>query len=438
MDRTALSPAVLWSMLKESAGAWNDDFAPSMGAAIAYYTAFSIAPLLIIVIAIAGFFAGRQAASAQIHAQLTGLIGERGATAIQAMVESASNTSEGTIASIVGIALLLVGATTVFAELQTDLDRIWKAPAVKQAEGMWGMIRGRLLSFGMVVSIGFIMLVSLVISAALSGLGSWWGRAFADLGWLLQTLNFGVSLAIVTALFALMYKILPRVSIGWHDVWIGALVTAVLFAIGKFLVGLYLGKSSVASSFGAAGSLAVLLVWVYYSAQIFLLGAEFTWVYAHRMGSRRGEQRPATAKATVATTAKPQGEAAASPPGASAAGAWRPTGAVTAPVPMPPLPTPPRTPIGPRLLQPAPRHGGIAALVKRHPAAVAGAALLLGTLAGEALNLREARIATRPRRLRALASDLLQLRKAKVNVGRGRARFTLRPRSRIARLFSRV
>jgi membrane protein len=372
----------MWSMIKEAASAWTEDFAPSMGAAIAYYTAFSIAPLLIIVIAIAGFFFGHEAASREIYNQLGGLLGDRGATALQSMVEGASNTGEGVIASVIGIVLLVIGATTVFAELQTDLDRIWKAPAAKKAEGIWAMLRSRILSFGMVVTIGFIMLVSLVVSAALAALGSWWGGVFGDFEWLMHLLNFVVSLGVVTLLFALMYKILPRVSIGWHDVWIGAFATAVLFSIGKFAVGLYLGKSSVVSSFGAAGSLAVLLVWVYYSAQIFLLGAEFTWVYAHRHGSRRGEQRPATAKQTVATTQKPTGDAAAI--------------AGTSPVPAaeealltraaPPL----RAPPGPRMPAPPPRQG-ILAFAKRHPGATTGVALVLGAVAGELFNHRETR-----------------------------------------------
>jgi membrane protein len=310
MSSLTLAPATLWSLAKESASCWIDDFAPSMGAAIAYYTAFSIAPLLIIVIAIAGFFFGRDAVSGQLYAQLSGLLGDHGAEAIQAMVESASNTGEGAVASIIGAILLAVGATSVFAELQTDLDRIWKAPAVKKSEGVWELIRSRLLSLGLVVSIGFVMVVSLVVSAALAALGKWWGDLQGNLEWLLQTLNFVVSLAVITVMFALMYKILPRVKIGWHDVWIGSAATAMLFTIGKSLVGLYIAKSSVVSSFGAAGSLAVLLVWIYYSAQIFLLGAEFTWVYAHRHGSRRGQDRPATAKEVVATTREPKGQAA--------------------------------------------------------------------------------------------------------------------------------
>jgi len=308
MNRAALSPGALWSMARESVSAWIDDFAPSMGAGIAYYTVFSLAPLLVIVIAIAGLLFGSDVASGYLYGQLGDLLGEQGAAAVRDMVESAHSTGEGVVATCVGSALLVVGATTVFGELQSDLDRIWKAPAVEKSEGLWGMIRGRVLSFGLVISLGFLMLVSLVVSSALAAFGKWWSGLIGDVEWLLHILDFTVSLVVITAMFALMYKILPRVKIGWHDVWIGAIVTALLFTIGKELVGLYLGKSNVASSFGTAGALAVLLVWVYYSAQIFLLGAEFTWVYAHRFGSRQGEERPGTAKESLASTSSPRGE----------------------------------------------------------------------------------------------------------------------------------
>ena len=359
MDRAALSPAALWSMTKASVSAWSDDFASSMGAAIAYYTAFSIAPLLIIVIAIAGFFFGQDAASGYLYGQLAGILGSDGALAVQGMVQSASDTGEGLVASIVGVALLAVGATTVFAELQSDLDRIWKAPAAKRSEGLWGLLRSRVLSFGLVVSIGFLMLVSLVLSAALSALGEWWGGLFGELEWVLQVVNFIVSLAVVTVMFALMYKILPRVKIGWHDVWIGAAVTALLFSVGKFLVGLYVGKTSVASSFGAAGSLAVLLVWVYYSAQIFLLGAEFTGVYAHRYGSRKGKQKPATEKAAMATTEEPHGSSA-------------------------PERAAPEQPAGQPFAQGGhPGPGAVTAFALRHLAAMTGVAVILGAVVSE-------------------------------------------------------
>ena len=237
----------LWSMARESVSGWIDDFAPSMGAGIAYYTVFSIAPLLVIVIAVAGFFFGTEAASGHVYAQLAGLLGDQGAEAVQAMVASAGSTGEGIVATVIGTVLLAIGATTVFAELQSALDRIWKAPAVKKVEGVWALLRARFLSLGLVVSIGFVMLVSLVLSAALAALGKWWSGAFENVEWLLHLLDFVVSFAVTTVMFALMYKILPRVKIAWLDVWVGSVATALLFAIGKFLVGLYVGKTSVAA-----------------------------------------------------------------------------------------------------------------------------------------------------------------------------------------------
>ena len=184
----------------------------------------------------------------------------------------------------------------MFAELQSDLDRIWRAEAAKPASGIWRFLRARLLSFGMVLALAFLLLVSLVVSAALAAVGRWWGGWFEGWAILLEVAELLVSFAITTGLFALIYKLLPRVDIAWRDVWIGAAVTALLFTVGKLLIGLYIGRSGIASGFGAAGSFVVLLVWVYYSTQIFLLGAEFTWVYAHEHGSRRDTQRPGAPK----------------------------------------------------------------------------------------------------------------------------------------------
>ena len=287
------SAAAWWALIRDAVKGWLGDFAPSMGAGIAYYTAFSIGPLLMIVIGIAGFFYGRDAASGYLYGQIGDLLGRDGADAVRGMVARAGETEDGILGPLISLVLLVVGATTVFAELQSALDRIWKAPAAKQREGVWGLLRRRVLSLGLVVSIGFLMLVSLLVSAALAALSTWWSGWLEDLAWLMRVLDFVVSLAVVTLMFALMYKILPRVKIAWRDVWVGALVTSLLFTIGKFVVGLYIGQSKVASGFGAAGSVMIVLVWVYYSAQIFLLGAEFTWVYTHRYGSRRGQVRPA-------------------------------------------------------------------------------------------------------------------------------------------------
>jgi len=408
----ALKPANLWSLVRKSVSAWIDDYAPSMGAALAYYTMFSIAPTLVIIIAIAGFFFGQDAASGQLYAQIAGLIGDDGAHAVQGLVQSASSRKDGILATLIGLVVLVIGATTVFAELQSDLDRIWKAPAAKKTEGLWALIRSRVLSLGLVVSMGFVMLVSLAISAALSALGSWWGGLFGELEWLLELVNFLVSFAVITLMFALMYKILPRVKIAWHDVWIGAAVTAALFTVGKLLVGLYLGKASVASGFGAAGSLVVLLVWVYYSAQIFLLGAEFTWTYAHEFGSRQGQDKPATAK-EQGSTGKPAVEGATSgaSTGRAPAGA-RPTPAPVAARTSMPSPAGPRSGTSPAAQQLAARARAVRArprsAVQRHAGIIAAAALVLGALASEALRYGQQRM--RPRPMRALAGEMQRLR----------------------------
>jgi membrane protein len=188
--------------------------------------------------------------------------------------------------------LLLLGASTVFGELQDALDRIWRAPARHSSKGLFALLRVRLLSFSMIMCIGFLLMVSLVASAALAALGKWWAPVFGGWAALAQAVNFFFSFVMVTVAFAMIYKIMPRVRVQWRDVWVGAAVTALLFTVGKHLIGLYIGKTGVASGYGAAGSLVVVLVWVYYSAQIFLLGAEFTWVYAHKYGSLRHLQRP--------------------------------------------------------------------------------------------------------------------------------------------------
>ena len=266
--------------------AWVDDYAPSMGAALAYYTLFSIAPLLLIVISIAGLAFGEDAARGQIFAELRGLMGEESAAAVQGLLKSVNKPAAGIVGTVVGVAVLLIGAMSVFGELQNALDRIWRAPA-RRTSGLWTLVHSRLLSFGMILVIGFLLIVTLVASAAVVALGKWWSPLFGALAVLAEAVNFVISFGLVTVTFALIYKIMPRVRVQWRDVWIGAAVTALLFTIGKFLIGLYIGTSSFASGFGAAGSLAVLLLWMYYSAQIFLLGAEFTWVYAHVYGSRR-------------------------------------------------------------------------------------------------------------------------------------------------------
>ncbi len=270
----------IFHLCKKAVIAWVDDFAPSMGAAISYYTVFSLAPLLIIVMAIAGAIFGRDAVQGQIAAQLSALIGEDGALLVQGLIKGASDPSKGLVASAISFVLLAVGATTVFGELQSALDRIWHVPEKSKPKGIWGILRARFLSFGLILGLAFLLMVSLVVSAGVAAFGDWASSLSPSLKIILQLLNFAVSLAITTLLFAMIYKLMPSVKIAWRDVWVGATVTAVLFEVGKLLIGLYIGKSGVTESFAAAGSLVVLLAWVYYAAQIFLLGAEFTKVYA--------------------------------------------------------------------------------------------------------------------------------------------------------------
>ncbi|HEY3635982.1 MAG TPA: YihY/virulence factor BrkB family protein [Caldimonas sp.] len=302
-----------WSLVKSAVSAWLDDYAPSMGAALSYYTVFSLAPLLLLVISIAGLVFGEDAVRGELFAQLQGLMGADAAKAVQDLLASASKPSHGVVGTIVGVAVLGFGATTVFAELQDALDRIWRAPARKKG-GPWSLLRARLLSFGMILGLAFLLMVSLILGAVISALGKWWGPLFGAREVLLQAVNLVVGFGLTTLVFAMIYKLMPRVRVRWHDVWLGALVTAGLFTVGKFLIGLYIGKSGIASGFGAAGSLVIVFVWVYYSAQIFLVGAEFTWVYARTLGSMRDVASPAkvaSEKAAPAGHAPTRGGAAA-------------------------------------------------------------------------------------------------------------------------------
>ena len=284
-----------YTLARMSVQSWLDDYAPSMGAAIAFYTVFSLAPLVMIVIGVAGFFWGEEAVRGELMRQIGGMVGDNGATAVEGVISSgAEESQQGIAAGVVSAVVLLVGATTVFAELQRALDRIWEVPSQQKKKGIWNLIRGRLLSLGLVLSLAFLMLVSLIVSTALSALGGWLGGLMPGWELVLQLLNMLVSFAILTLLFAMIFRFMPQADVAWRDVWTGAFVTALMFEIGKLLIGLYVGKASVASSYAAAGSLVIVLIWVYYAAQVFLLGAEFTWVYANEHGSRAGKNREST------------------------------------------------------------------------------------------------------------------------------------------------
>jgi membrane protein len=277
----------LWSLIKAAAAGWVADYAPSMGAALAFYTMFSIAPLLLIVISIAGLVFGEAAARGEIFSQLQSLLGPTGALAVQHLLESVHGATKDVAGTVFGLVLLLIGATSVFGELQDALDRIWRAPARAGQSGLWRLLRARLLSFGMILGIGFLLLVSLVAHATLAALRKWWGPVPGHWAAAATIIELASSFLLITVMFAMIYKLMPRVRIDWKDVWIGAAATSLLFTVGKVLIGVYIGSSGIASGFGAAASLVVVLLWVYYSAQIFLLGAELTWVYAHKFGSRK-------------------------------------------------------------------------------------------------------------------------------------------------------
>lgn len=287
-----IHPKKLLRLAVQAAKSWSNDYAPSMGAAISYYTVFSIAPLLVIVIAVAGAVFGREAVQGLISDQISGLVGAQGADMVEGLIARASDTDRGLVAGSISLVVLLVGATTVFAELQSALDRIWKVPERQKPSGVMGVLRARLLSFGLILGVAFLLIVSLVVSALLAAFGSWAGGLLPGWEVLLHLLNIGVSLVILTLLFAMIYKLMPTAEVAWRDVWAGAIFTAVLFEIGKFLIGLYIGKSGMTETFEAAGALVILLVWVYYGAQIFLLGAEFTKAYADEHGSLSGPRKP--------------------------------------------------------------------------------------------------------------------------------------------------
>ncbi len=278
----------VFKLFKQAFVEWQEDKVTLLAAALAYYTVFSITPLLVIAIAIAGAVFGQDAARGEIIGQINSLVGKQGAQVIETGLANADQPKISGIASIISVIVLLVGASGVFAQLQEALNTVWdvKAKPKKAKASIWEFIRKRLLSFGMVLAIGFLLLVSLVTSAMLSGIGKLQIDLLPGFTPVWQLLNFGVSFGFISLLFALIYKYLPDVKIRWKDVWVGATITAFLFTIGKFLIGLYLGQGSLGSTYGAAGSLIVFLAWVFYSAQILLFGAEFTQVYARKYGQK--------------------------------------------------------------------------------------------------------------------------------------------------------
>ena len=269
----------VFRLLKKSAVAWFDDGCPRLGAALAFYTIFSLAPVLIIGISIASFAFGRDAVQGHVVTQIQGLVGHDAAVTIQSMIENAHRSPSGFTATLFGIATLLVGATAVFGELQDAFNLIWRSKSKPRSFWLTMMI-SRLLSFSLVIALGFLMLASLIASAGITAFTGYLQLLAGATGAVLSLINFGVSFAMLTLLFALLFKVLPSAVVPWRDVWLGSVITAILFSVGKFMIGLYLGNSGIASSYGAAGSLVVILVWIYYSAQILLFGAEFTRLHA--------------------------------------------------------------------------------------------------------------------------------------------------------------
>jgi membrane protein len=274
----------LLKLITAAASEWSADNALRLGAAVSYYTVFSLGPVLVLSIQIAALCFGEQAARGELAGQLSQLVGADGAQAVEAMLAHARKPASGALPSILGLIVLLFGATGAFVELQSALDSIWKA-AARPAAGIRGFVVNRLLSFAMVLSIGFLLLVSLVLSTVLTALGQYFEHLFgASLTWL-HLISSGITFVLITVLFALIFKILPNVRLEWRDVWVGAALTSLLFSVGKFLIGLYLGRSALSSAYGASASLVIVMLWTYYSSLILFYGAEFTKAFARQYGS---------------------------------------------------------------------------------------------------------------------------------------------------------
>jgi membrane protein len=282
-----LSPQEFWILVKNGFNQWwNEDRPFELAAALAYYTIFSMAPILVIAISVAGFVFGREAAQEQVVRTLSDFVGQDGGLAIQTMVNNATKqqTSDSILAMLIGVALLLFGAGGVVGQLQSSLNMIWGIEP-KPDRGWLGLVKARFISYAMILGVGFLLLVSLIVSAMLTAFDNFLESTMPGAGIVLQIIHFIVSLGLIAFMFAAIYRFVPDARISWKDVAVGALMTAVLFNVGKFLIGLYLGRSSVTSVYGAAGSLATLLLWIYYSSLIFFYGAELTQVYATRYGS---------------------------------------------------------------------------------------------------------------------------------------------------------
>jgi membrane protein len=285
----------VWDLIKRTALSWSDINAPRLGAALSFYTMLSMAPLLVVCIGIAGAIFGAKAAQDQIAWQIQNVVGYQGGQIVQALLQHTDRPSSGIFAAVIGFITLLFGASGVFGELRDSLNTVWGVK-ISSAGSLKNMVQYRFASFAMVLGIGFLLLVSLVLSAAIAAAGKLFADYLPASEVLLHAGNILLTFITVTVLFALLYKVVPDIHIEWQDVWIGAAVTSILFSLGKFLIGLYLGKASVGSAYGAAGSLVVFMVWAYYSAQIFFLGAEFTHVYAERHGSRAQARTAPTAR----------------------------------------------------------------------------------------------------------------------------------------------
>jgi membrane protein len=282
----------LWNLkdiIVQAVRAWIKHDASTMGAALAFYTVFSVAPILIIAIGVIGLAVGADTVRAQLLPQMQTLFGDSGATAVQTLLSSANYLGNSRVATAVGSVTLLLGASSVFVELQNSLDRIWGIPKRNRARGAWRILRSRFLSFGLVLAVGFLLMVSLLGSALLAALGAWLGSLLGQLRMVILVVGLVLSLGLSTVLFAMVYKYLPQERLHWNDVWVGGLVTAIFFNIGKLAIGYYLAKSAFASVYGAAGSLLVFFLWAFYSAQVFLFGAELTKSYSYILGTRAAQ-----------------------------------------------------------------------------------------------------------------------------------------------------